>query len=525
LSAILILDSSTSTTSFEGCLSMNRQLWPEQVEALANLRASIGQGVRRIVLRAPTGSGKTIISAAIVEGAQRKNNRMAFVVSSISLVDQTVEKFWQEGIRDIGVIQANHQLTDWSKPVQVCSIATLKSRGAYPGAKIVIVDECHVLHEFQKQWMSDPAWQNVPFIGLSATPGTRGLGKYFHSLLTVSTTEELIQKGRLSPFTVYACPKADISQVKIVAGDYHQEQLSSAMRAGTLTADVVRTWQERWGKDKTLVFGVDRQHAETLHHRFMDAGVRSAYQDANTPDRERKEIERGFHDGTYQVVCNIGTLTVGVDWDVRCLVLARPTRSEMLYVQIIGRALRTAPGKDKAIILDHSDTTAELGLVTDIHFDHLDDGKPRQAPEKAAERRKPLPRPCPHCSSLAPRLARTCPDCGFKLPLASGVVERDGVLIEYVPSAIAKKGGKREYTMAEKEAFYAQLLGYAREHDYKDGWASNKYREKFEVWPNGMRHVQPAEPSFEIATWIRSRNIAWAKSKRRAERLNQVAAE
>ena len=146
------------------------------------------------------------------------------------------------------------------------------------------------------------------------------------------------------------------------------------MRSGTLTADVVKTWQDRWGRDKTLVFGVDRAHAETLHRRFLESGIRSAYQDALTSSADRKAIERGFADGTYQVVCNIGTLTTGVDWDVRCLVLARPTKSRILYVQIVGRALRTAPGKEKAIILDHSDTTQELGLVTEIAQDRLDDG-------------------------------------------------------------------------------------------------------------------------------------------------------
>jgi DNA repair protein RadD len=506
---------------------MERELWDFQQNALDNLRASIGQGIRRIVCQSPTGSGKTVLAAAIVEGAQRKKNRLAFVVNAIGLVDQTVEAFYREGIRDIGVIQASHGMTDWSRPVQVCSISTLLHRDAFPDAKTVIFDECHSLHATHRRWLSDPAWQSVPFIGLSATPWSKGLGKYFDTLLVAATTQELIERGFLSKFTVYACPKADLRDVKITAGDYQKDQLSGAMRAGTLSADVIRTWQERWGKDKTLVFGVDRAHAETLHLRFIDAGVRSAYQDGETSDIEREGIKRGFHNGTYQVVCNVGTLTTGVDWDVRCLVLARPTKSEILYCQIIGRALRTAPGKDKALILDHSDTTQELGFVTDIHHEHLDDGTTGQKAAKEASKTKPLPKPCPACASLSPRVAKVCPDCGFKLAAASGIMERDGILVELTPGAtIQKKGARRMYTMAEKELFYAQLLWHARDQGFKDGWISNKYREKFNVWPLGMMNLKPIKPTFDVACWIKASKIKWLKDREKAKRLqHQQAAE
>jgi DNA repair protein RadD len=513
-----------------GACVVNTALWKHQVEALEVLRKSVGQGVRRIVLSAPTGSGKTLLAAAIVDGAICKGNRMAFVVPSISLIDQTVEKLYEEGIRDVGVIQANHSMTDWSKPVQVCSVQTLAKRGAFPEAKVVVIDEVHALHDLHKKWLAHQDWQSVPFIGLSATPWTKGLGKHFQTLLVAATTQELIDKGHLSKFTVFACPKADISKVKVVAGDYQQDQLSGAMRAGTLTADIVKTWQDRWGKDKTLVFAVNRAHAEVLHARFEEAGVKSAYQDGETCGGDRDDIKRGFHNGTYQVVCNIGTLTTGVDWDVRCLVLARPTKSEMLFVQIIGRALRTADGKDKAIILDHSETSQEMmrkfGSLATIGYDHLDDGKPRPKAD-ATERKKPLPKPCPSCASVQPRLARVCTECGHTLPLASGVTERNGMLVELTPETVhlIAKGRRREYTYAEKMQWLAELKGYAEEHSKSDKWVLANYRQKFAMWPprSAVDTVQAMEPSFEITQYIRSRMIAWAKSREKAARM--VAAE
>ena len=500
---------------------MNRVLREDQKIALENIRASIGSGVKRLVCQAPCGYGKTILSAAIAEGAFRKGNRVAFVVSSLQLIDQTVEKFYQEGIRDIGVIQADHHMSDASKTIQICSIQTIKSRGAYPPAGVVIVDECHSLHAVHKAWLSDPSWQSVPFIGFSATPWSKGLGRYFQTLLIAGTTGEMIDKELLSKFSVFACPKADLGGVKIVAGDYHEGQLSSAMRSGTLTADVVKTWQDRWGRDKTLVFGVDRAHAETLHRRFLESGIRSAYQDALTSSADRKAIERGFADGTYQVVCNIGTLTTGVDWDVRCLVLARPTKSRILYVQIVGRALRTAPGKEKAIILDHSDTTQELGLVTEIAQDHLDDGTAK-AKAKAAERAPALARPCPSCASLTPRLARTCQNCGYKLPLASGVVERDGVLVEIVRGqAMRKSAGNRVWSTEDKQDFYAQLLGYALEKKFRPGFAWHKYKAKFGVEPRGMKGISPKPPSYEVRSWITAMWIRARKASRAAAMMEQ----
>lgn len=497
---------------------MLTELYPIQTQLMENIRATVRNGVRRIVAQAPTGFGKTKCAAAIIEGALEKGNKVAFVVPAIALVDQCVESFWKEGIRDIGVLQGDHGMCDFAKPVQVCSIQTVASRKVFPEARIVIFDEVHRLYDAHRDWLAAPAFEKSLFIGLSATPWTKGLGQHFHTLLIAATTQELIDAGHLSKFKVFACPKADLSDVKVVAGDYQKTALSGAMRAGTLTADVVHTWKDRWGKDKTLVFGVDRAHAEALHHRFTEAGIRSAYQDAQTSDGDRAAIKRDFHNGALQVVCNIGTLTTGVDWDVRCLVLARPTKSEILYTQIIGRALRTAPGKDYALILDHSDTTQELGFVTDIHYDKLHDGKGREARE-VATKSKPLPRPCPQCASLAPRLARTCPDCGYRLPLASGVTEKDGVLVELVPGRMhVAKGGKRVYGYQEKRQFHAELLGLARDRDKSEKWVLAQYRQKFGEWPvRGWVLDEPADPSFEVANWVKSRMIAWAKSKRRLE--------
>lgn len=497
-------------------------LRPYQQEAINNIRSTLSSGVRKIVAEAPTGAGKTKIAATIAHGAVSKARKLAFVVPAISLVDQTVEQFWKDGVRDVGVIQADHYLTDWSKPIQVCSIQTVERRGSFPDADVVIFDECHRLHETHKKWLRDEAWQRVPFIGLSATPWSKGLGNYFETKLTVATISDLIAQGYLSKFKVFATGHPDLKGVKTVADDYHQGQLSEVMNASTLTADIIRTYEQRWGKGRTLCFAVDRAHAQSLQERFNFAGIKTGYQDADTPMDVRRMIRRMFHDGTYQVVVNVDTLTTGVDWDVRCLILARPTKSEMRYVQIIGRALRPRDDKDYAVILDHSDTTQRLGFVTDIQHEELHRGTTR-AKAKPAEKREKLPVECKACAALyPPNQFRKCPHCGHVQKLQSTLLENDGELIEVKRDGSMWQAAKvpaRKWTTAERATFLSELKAYAEMHNYKPGWASVKFKEKFREWPErAIESVKPARIiSPTVVMWVRSRQIAFAKSRHRTQ--------
>jgi DNA repair protein RadD len=377
---------------------------------------------------------------------------------------------------------------------------------------VVVFDEVHQLHKAHVAWLGHPDWQATPFIGLSATPWTRGLGRYFESLLVMSTTQELIDKGFLSKFKVFAADHPDLSGVKTVAGDYHEGQLSTVMQQDGLVANIVETWRLRWNKDKTFLFAVDLAHAQMLQARFQDAGIACGYQDAKTSSADRQALKRAFHNSEVKIIANVGTLTTGVDYDVRCLILARPTKSEMLYVQIVGRALRTAEGKDYALILDHTDTTARLGFVTSIHHEHLNDGRLDQT--KATKRKPPLPKPCPKCAYLIPVGCKTCPECGFERKVESKIYEREGQLVEF--DGIFRKKGKRNdqllpYTYEEKARFYAQLRGYALERGYKPGWAAFKFEEKFgskPPWAWNDHHAMTAGP--EVRQYIKSRFIAWA---------------
>jgi superfamily II DNA or RNA helicase len=378
-------------------------------------------------------------------------------------------------------------------------VQTLQRR-ALPEADLVIVDEAHRIFTLYARWMLDPAWARVPFIGLSATPWTRGLGRYFDDLLIPTTLQELIDSGHLSPFRVFAPSHPDLTGVRTVAGDFHEGDLSAAMSKGALVADVVETWKQRGENRSTFCFAVDRLHAKALQERFLAAGVAAEYMDAYTALPDREVIRKKFHDGTCRVVCNVGVLTVGVDWDVRALILARPTKSEMLFVQIVGRALRRAEGKESAILLDHSDNHLRLGFVTDIHHDKLNDGRERVSAKREGP---PLPKECPQCTFLRPPRVGTCPSCGFKATPTSKIACEDGELAELT---------RKVNDGATKQRWYSMLLFHARRRGFKEGWAANQYRQRFGVWPLGLSDY-PVEPDGEVMGYIQHAMIRYAKGR------------
>lgn len=478
------------------------------------LRQSLMNGARHPVLQLPTGTGKTRLAAQIIRQALAKGNRVAFVVPAISLIDQTVMAFGAAGIEHLGVVQADHPLTNDMALVQICSVQTLQRR-APPNVELVIVDECHMQFAIIAKWMKERP--DIRFVGLSATPWARGLGKQYDALVIAATTQEMIEKGILSKFRVFAPSHPDLSKVHTVAGDYNEAELAEVMDKPELTADVVQTWLKLGENRPTLCFAVNRGHARSLEQQFEQAGVPVAYIDANTPREERKRLGDALEAGRIKVIVNIATMTTGVDLDVRCLILARPTKSEMLYVQIIGRALRSAEGKTDAIILDHSDTTLKLGFVTDIDIAHnmLDDGSPKKAtPRKAREKAPSLPKECTSCHAVKPAGVRKCPECGFEPVYREQIATQEGDLG-------LLKGERRADDRATKQRWWSGLAWYVEQKGKTEQWAAWRYHDRFDVWPRGLTW-RAREPDVDVRNWVKASAIRYAKGAEAARK--QVSA-
>lgn len=481
-----------------------KALRPHQAKAIANLRDAFrpepsGLGLRRVVIAMPTGAGKTLTAAKIIEGARLKRNRVIFTAPAISLIDQTVTAFEAEGISDIGVMQANHPRTDRLASVQIASVQTLQRR-EIPEAALVIVDECHIRSEVIERMMDERP--DVFFVGLSATPWAKGMGLRWQRLVTPVTIGELIEQGYLSRFTAYAPDVPDLRGVRIQNGDFVASALEAVMGEAKLLGNVVHTWLEKGEHRPTLCFAVNRAHAAQLAAGFEAQGIASAYVDANTDRIEREVINARFRDGEIRVICSVRTMTTGVDLPVSCIIDAAPTQSEMLHVQKIGRGLRVNDGTEDCLILDHAGNSLRLGLVTDIHHTTLDKTRPGERQE-ARERAEKLPKPCSKCGAV--HTGKTCPACGHERKPFANVETRDGDLVEL-------RGKRAAPTMADKQRFWSMALHLDRERNRGGKLAKGLYKGKFGVWPSGLDD-RPAPPDAAFMSYERSRRIAYAKRK------------
>jgi len=483
-----------------------KELRPRQRQAIVHVRNSLLRGNKRIVVKAPTGFGKTVVAAEIIHLALEKGKRVMFVADAISLIDQTAKSFIDQGIHHVGIIQAQHEMTDPKAPVQVCSVQTLLRRRHLPDADLVLIDECHVWFKFYEKWMQ--RWDRIPFVGLSATPYTKGLGKHYQDLVQTATTQELIDEGSLSDFKVFAPYKPDLTGVKTVGDDYSDDDLAKVMNNAHLIDGIVEWWQKIGENRPTFCYAVDCAHAKAIQKAFQEAGIPFGYIDAYTDRDERDELKRQFHDGKIIGVVSVGCLIKGIDWDVRCIILARPTKSDSTYQQIIGRGLRTAPGKDHLLIIDHSSTTLRLGFVTDVdaRHQHLDTGKKQE--NKAQERQEPLPKECPQCHFLKPPKTWECPQCGCKPERQPQVSAAEGELKELTRT---QKLNNKNASSDEKLSFYGELLFYCRQNGKKTGYAANVYKRRFGVWPNKYKNAPLIPPSPETVSYIRANNIRFAK--------------
>jgi superfamily II DNA or RNA helicase len=487
-----------------------------QTEAVQNLRLSLAGGVKRVMLASPTGSGKTSVAMAMVKGALAKGKRVLFLCNRITLIEQTSRRFTEAGIAH-GIIQGSNTTRVYEN-VLVASIQTIARRGL-PDVDLVIVDEAHAVAGSREYRAVFAAAKGIPIIGLSATPFSKGLGRHydelggplFEHMVVAATIPQLIADGYLCDVDVYAPSEPDmtgIRQSKNAFGemDWSDADVARAVDKPELVGDVVQHWMRLAKDTPTVCFAANIAHSKHIVEQFLAAGVPAEHISCYTDPDERRAILRRMETGETMVLSNVALLAEGFDFPAcKTMILARPTRSLIRYVQMAGRVLRPHPSKDRALILDHSGTVLRLGFPTDERELELDDGKPGKAKGTAQEREKPLPKACPLCSYVKPAGVHKCPVCSFAPERKADVEVKDGELV-----LIDRK--KRKFTTAEKQSWYSQLLTVAHGKGYLPGWTAHKYRERFGCWPKGLADI-PAPVGAEVAGWLKHLQIRAAKSK------------
>jgi len=495
---------------------MELNLRPHQTEVIDALREGFRQGHKSQLLYAPTGFGKTEVAIALMRATAEKFKRAAIVLDRLVLVDQTSMRLTKYGLNH-GVYQSGHWKFDKSERLQVCSAQTLESREDFPVVDLLIVDECHIARKQTTEFVKANPGINV--VGLTATPFTKGLGSIYQNVVCGATNNWLVDNHWLTPLKVYIAKEIDMTGAKKIGGEWSQEIATT--RGMQITGDIVEEWikktHEVFGKPrKTIVFCAGVAHGADLVQQFAEKGynfVSISYKDND--DYKREAIE-DFSKSDTEIHGLIATdiLTRGFDVsDVMIGVSARPfSKSFSSHVQQMGRVMRPHEGKDFALWLDHSGNFLRFRSDwDDLYVDGVSDldSKEEKAKKELSEKEKTESK-CPGCGHLWPKGMDTCPSCGYVRQRRNEVVAVAGELIELAGGVRAPKD--------EKQKFYSELIHYAKERTYNPNWASHKYKEKFGMWPRGLHDI-PEPTSMATSKWIRSRNIAWAKSKRSSNGL------
>lgn len=354
--------------------------------------------VKRCLVVAPTGSGKTVICGAIVEAALSKSRKCWFVVHREELVEQTVKTFGFP----CGIVKAGHKPSD--NVIQIGSVQTMGSRGTLIGPDdVVIIDEAHTVCFFG--WAKRLFETHGGFIiGVTATPWrakkTEGLMQFFEDYVATVSPSMLIEQGFLCPAKYYSFKTFDTKKLRVFAGDYAQNDLEQACNTEQACEVIHRETMKIGGRG--IIFAVSVDHAFALAAKFGCPVVHG-----ETPNEERRKIYDDLRSGKISWVSSVGVLTEGFDVkEINCVVLARPTKSKALNAQMVGRALRICEGKTIANILDFAQNWHRFGLATDMDLKQMAPDYPGEAGQGVMELKE-----CPKCGHVCIQVAKECPSC------------------------------------------------------------------------------------------------------------------
>ncbi len=335
------------------------KLRPYQEEAFEHVFTEWDGGKSKTLVVMPTGTGKTIVFAKIVEECVRRGYRVLIMAHRGELLDQAADKILKATGLRCSVEKAEQTcLGEWYRVV-VGSVQTLMSekrlkRFPKDYFDAIIIDEAH--HSISASYQNVLQYFNgSKVLGVTATPDRadmKNLGSYFESLAFEYTMPEAIKSGYLVPIKALTVPlKIDISQVGISAGDFKAGEIGTALDPYLyqIADEMVKYCSGR----KTIVFlpliATSQKFMKILNEHGFVAG------EVNGQSEDRAQVLQDFEDGKYNVLCNSMLLTEGYDCPaVDCIIVLRPTKSRPLYAQMVGRGTRLSPdtGKEHLLLID-----------------------------------------------------------------------------------------------------------------------------------------------------------------------------
>jgi len=398
-------------------------------DLMAYLYANPGKST---VVEAPTASGKSVIVAWFCSEVLKAwpNQRILMLVHVKELVAQNEERLldvWPES--PVGVYAAGMKRKELDQPIVFASVQSLARAKSLPHFDVVIVDECHRVPFLVTDDEDKPKSQyqqvferlgNPVVVGLTATPYRTGggpivrdgetdpeeLSKYvFDDICHSISVKELLDLKRVAPVkSVGSKSSVDLSSIKIVRGEYDENQMANAFMSasGPILDEVVKRGNA-CDRKKWIIFCSNVEHVEQTVAGLEQRGIAADYVVGTHSIAERDETVRRFKAGEFQALVNCAVFTTGFDVpDVDMVVMLRATQSTVLHVQIIGRGMRVAPGKEYCLLLDYGSNVRRHGPIDKI--------KVHRRKKRGVD--EPQTKECPECEALIAMNASECPECG-----------------------------------------------------------------------------------------------------------------
>jgi DNA repair protein RadD len=511
-------------------------LRPHQVEQFDAIRTAFEAGMQHVLAQAPTGAGKTHIFSVIAKAALEAGHRVLILATRTKIIRQIHERLDSFEVMH-GVIAAPlPALTNHSAAVQVASVDTLYRRGIadrrmpLPSADVVIFDEAH-LALGQSRIALLEQYPDALHLGFTATPAKisgRPLRERFDVLVRGPNIRDLIAAGLLVRPRIFAAPVMTQSELSGIArdsktNDYVVSELGATMARPKLVGDVRENWLRIANEKRTLVFACNKAHGAALVEEFTRSGIEAELLTDETAEADREDAISRLERGETTILVNCFLLSYGIDIpSVECIVLARPTRSVVLYQQAVGRGLRPSPGKDHVIVIDHGRIVENLGMPHEDCAWSLEEGNVNTAARGAKERlfAAQQPRTCPRCKHmwLVSEEGPNCTSCGW-------VPVQKAKQIAAVNAELAELGGDPNSTH-DPARFFAESLGWYRTR-WPDRWTAKQKSARWWAWmqtrsilnlsaerpPSRFWEITPLAPSAPVAGQLKARIIAYAKAR------------
>jgi len=337
------------------------QLRPYQQELIDKIREKFVDGKTHILVSAPTGAGKTIISKSIVESTVSKGKRVLFTAHRRKLIEQTYNVFGKNS----SVVMGNDKRFNEDSLIQIATLQSLRTR-KLTTPDLIIFDEVHyapkMINTIKKRF------PKAYTIGLSATPiDSQGyLLEGWDEIIQDIDINYLIKNGYLVDTENYAPMRLNLEDVKMQCGDYSNTELDKKLNKDYECSNIIENWIKYGGGKKTVVFCINIKHSENVCKSFLKAGIKCGVIHSKKTDEELEETYKQFYNDEIKVLCNVDVLTTGWDCpDLECILFARPTKSLRLYLQMVGRGLRQSINKEKCLILDCANVIFDNGIPTE----------------------------------------------------------------------------------------------------------------------------------------------------------------